>query len=174
MGGNIFSGHYGRRSTKPYLDQLPRVPIGQLPKCKVAGSSSVFIPFDGSVHRVAVMQARVGAMQQYRFICARCGKRCRILYLSTLLACRCCTDARYRSQSESAATRRQRRAYKVLRTAKLDPIDAQQKRLGRHRTTHWRMQQAAERAIEIIVERNDRIMELLSRNQLPTNVKTKA
>jgi hypothetical protein len=175
MAGNIFSGHYGRRSSGRYLDEIPRLLAFQAASnLSKAESCSLFVPVDGVVHRVAVKQVPVGAMNQYRFICKQCGSRCRILYLSPLPGCRRCTGARYRSQSESSATRLQRRAYKILTTVKFDTMDAQQKISGRHWTTHWRMLQAAERAIGIIVERNDRIMGVLSCNQLPTNVKTKA
>jgi hypothetical protein len=175
MAGNIFSGHYGRRSSGSYLDQMPRLLAAQAASslCK-AESCSLFVPFDGLVHHVAVLQVRIGAMNQYRFVCKQCGRRCRILYLSTLPRCRRCTGAHYRSQSESSAARLQRRAYKILKTVKFDSMDAQQKMPGRHWSTHLRALQAAERAIGIIVKRNDRIMALLSRNQLIGNVKTKA
>ncbi|MGH8685535.1 MAG: hypothetical protein ACREUM_09330, partial [Nitrosospira sp.] len=66
-------------------------------------------------------------------------------------------------KSESSATRLQRHAYKILKTTKLDAIDAQQKIAGRHWSTHWRVLEAAERATEIIVERNERIMGLSRR-----------
>lgn len=174
MAGNIFSGHYGRRSSGSYLDQMPRLLAAQAASSlSKAESCSLFVPFDGLVHQVAVMQVRVGAATQYRFVCRQCGSRCRILYLSADPRCRRCTGARYRSQSESSATRLQRRAYKILKAVKLGSMDPQQKMPGRHLSTQCRVPKAAERAVEIIVERNDRIMELLSRNQLPTNLKTK-
>jgi hypothetical protein len=161
MAGNIFSGYYGRRSLKPYLDQLPRVSMGQLSKSMEDGSATVFIRSKGLMHSTRIMRVRIGAVQQYRFICARCGSRCRILYLSAEPSCRSCTGARYRSQSESSVIRLQRRAYKILKTLKFDTLDAKQKKTGRHWSTHLRALQAAERAIGIIVERNDQIMSWL-------------
>jgi hypothetical protein len=171
MAGNIFSGHYGRRCPGPYLDEVPRVFAVEAAGLSFEHKScSLFVPFDGSVHHVAVMQVRVGAIDQYRFICEQCGRRCRVLYLSTVPGCRRCTGARYRSQSESSATRLQRRAYKILKAAKLDPINAQLKIRGRHWTTHWRVLLSAERAIEIIVERNEQIMSWLRRSRSATGL----
>lgn len=170
MAGNIFSGHYGRRSSRSYLDQMPRLLAAQAARSLgKAKSCSLFVPFNGLVHHVAVLQVRVGATNQFRFVCKQCGSRCRILYLSADPRCRRCTGARYRSQSESSATRLQRRAYKVLKTVKLNPIDAQERIPGRHWSTHLPALQAAEHAIGLIVERNDRIMGLLRSHHLPTN-----
>lgn len=166
MAGNIFSGYYGRRSTRAYLDQLPRVVTPRASgKSFVQESCSLFIPFNESLHAVALMRVRVGALNQYRFICEQCGRRCRILYLSTWLGCRHCTGARYRSQSESAASRRQRQAYKILATTKLGPTDFQNKKPRRHWKTHVRMLQEAERAIELIMRRNEQVMSLLRRDR---------
>jgi len=121
MAGNIFSGYYGRRSSRAYVDQLPRVVAPRASgKSFVQESSSLFIPFNELLHAVALMRVRVGALNQYRFICEQCGRRCRILYLSTLLGCRHCSGVRYRSQSDSAANRCRRRAYKILAATKLD------------------------------------------------------
>jgi hypothetical protein len=166
MAGNIFSGHYGRRSSAPYLDELPRVVASQTSRSSFRHeSSSLFVSFNESLHAVALMRVRVGALNQYRFICEQCGRRCRILYLSTLPGCRHCTGARYRSQSESAASRRQRQAYKILATTKLSPTDFQNKKPRRHWKTHLRMLQEAERAIELIMRRNEQVMSLLRRDR---------
>jgi hypothetical protein len=173
--GSIFSGHYGRRGKGPYLDEVPRVFANEAGGINSEHKScSLFVPLDGLVHHVTVLQVRIGAMNQYRFVCKQCGSRCRILYFSADPRCRRCTGAHYRSQSESSATRLQRRAYKILKTVKFDSMDARQKIPGRHWSSHLHALHAAQRAIGIIVERNDRIMGLLHRDQLPTNVKTKA
>lgn len=108
-------------------------------KSFVQESSSLFIPFNESLHVVALTKVRVGALNQYRFICDQCRRRCRILYLSTLLGCRHCTGARYRSQNESSANRCIRQAYKILATTKLDPTNFQNKKPRRHWKTHGRM-----------------------------------
>jgi len=162
MAGNIFSGHYGRRSSAPYLDELPRVVASQTSRSSFRHeSSSLFVSFNESLHPIALMRVRIGATSQYRLICEQCGRRCRILYLRTLLGCRHCTGARYRSQSESSGNRRQRQAYKILATTKLDPTDFQNKMPRRHWKTHVRMLQAVERAIEAIVRRNEQVMNWL-------------
>lgn len=93
MAGNIFSGHYGRRSSAPYLDELPRVVASQTSRSSFRHeSSSLFVSFNESLHPIALMRVRIGATSQYRLICEQCGRRCRILYLRTLLGCRHCTE----------------------------------------------------------------------------------
>jgi hypothetical protein len=162
MAGNSFSGHFGRRSTRPYLEEIPRVYAVQATGLNLSHKPrGVFIPFNGMMHRVAVMQVRVGAMNQCRFICKQCGNRCRILYLGTSAVCRDCNGSRYRTQIESTATRFRHRAYKFLETANLDLIHPENKIPNRHRNTHLRVLEAAERAIEIIMEHNERITSLL-------------
>lgn len=162
MTGNSFSGHFGRRSTRPYLEEIPRIYADQAAGLDLSHRPcSLFVPCNGMVHRVAVMQVRVGAMNQYRFICKQCGSRCRILYLATSAVCRNCNGSRYRTQSESSATRLRRRAYKFLKTAKLDLIYPENKIPHRHWKTHYRVLEATERAVGIIMERNERIMSLL-------------
>lgn len=166
MAGNIFSGYYGRRSTGAYLDQLPRVVAPRISRLSLDQESShLFICFNESLHPVLITRVRVGALNQYHFICDQCRRRCRILYLSTLLSCRHCTGARYRSQSESAASRCQRQAYKILATTKLGPTDFQNKKPRRHWKTHVRMLQEAEHAIELIMRRNEQVMSLLRRDR---------
>lgn len=162
MAGNSFSGHYGRRSLGPYLEEIPRIFAVQTAGLDFSHRPcSLFVPFNGMVHRVAVMHVPVGGIKQYRFICQQCGRRCRILYLTTSTVCRSCNGSRYRTQSESSATRLRRRAYKLLKTAKLDLINPENKMPNRHWKTHYRVLEATERAVGIIMARNERIMSLL-------------
>jgi hypothetical protein len=164
--GNVFSGYYGRRNELPYLDQLPRVLAGEVSRSKFhENSGCMFIPFNGFVHLVAVVRVRVGALNQYRFICEKCGKRCRIVYLVQAPICRPCTKANYRSQSESQKHRIRHKAYKTLERVKLDPTHPRTKIPRRHWKTHWHLLNGAESAIKIIVSHNEKIMSLLRRDK---------
>ena len=166
--GNIFSGHYGRRSSTPYLDQLPRVVAPRASRLGFEKSSRLFIPFNQSLYPVLIMRVRVGAMNQYHFICEQCQRRSRVLYLDNSPVRRRCTRAHYRSQSESATVRHIRQAYKTLATTALDPADFRNKIPGRHWKPHVRMLQAVESAIETIVRRNEQVMSLLRRDRSTT------
>lgn len=162
--GNLFSGHYGRRSRGPYLDQIPRVVVAQVPKFKDGESrSGVFFPFNGLMHPAAVVRIRVGALDQYLFICPECQRCCRILYLIGEPICRYCTGASYRVQSESPGIRMQRKADKFLRSVKLNSDDPQRKIRSRHWVTHQRLIGAAKRAGEIIFGRHEQILSQLHR-----------
>lgn len=118
MAGTIFSGWYGRRSGRPYFDELPRLAAGAY---KHLAPGLLTVIEAGQSYTVRLVRVPSGCMTAPRLICARCNRACRILYYFHGAAC-CyqCTPAIYRTHSESHARRTVRAALKVWRRCKTD------------------------------------------------------
>ncbi|MEZ5617199.1 MAG: hypothetical protein R3E40_02805 [Rhodocyclaceae bacterium] len=120
--GGIFSGWHGRRSSRPYFDELPRIAAHE---CKSHPSGPIFMSAAGRHYTARLIRLWIGFCAAPRFVCATCGRAVRVLYLRGGEGhCYCCTadriGARYRTTSESPTRRAVRRAEKVFRRAKID------------------------------------------------------
>ncbi len=118
MAGTIFSGWYGRRSGRPYFDELPRLAAGEY---KHLAPGLLTVTADAKSYAVRLVRVSSGCMTAPRLICARCGRGCKVLYLRGMASCYRCTGARYRSHSESPMRRAVRRAEMVFRRWKIEP-----------------------------------------------------
>jgi hypothetical protein len=118
--GNWLSGHHGRRSSRPYFDELPRVTAADIDLGNAPAGALVLYIRQGVT--VRLVRVSVGCcIGMLRLVCGKCGRACRALYIANGVAC-CweCTPARYRSHSEAPGRRAVRRAEKVLYAAKVD------------------------------------------------------
>ncbi len=117
--GNVFSGWHGRRSDRPYLDELPRIAIGDFKALPPVGTLAIVA--DGKQYRLQIERVGNGCCHSSRFICSVCHRAVRVLHLSDGQArCPRCTGARYRSTCESSSRRALRKAEAILRQAKTD------------------------------------------------------
>lgn len=117
--GGYFSGWYGRRSSRPYFDELLRITIAD---CKQHQPSLILLPWRGGYVTVRKILAPAGFLANApRLQCARCGRACKLVYVCNGVACcNTCTGARYRTQAESPACRAYRAAMKAFRRWKFD------------------------------------------------------
>lgn len=148
MAGTIFSGWYGRRSGRPYFDELPRLAAGELKHnapCLLTATAG------GKSYTVRLVQIPVGCMSAPRLVCASCNRPCRVLYLRHTACCCRCAGARYRSHSESPMRRAVRRAEKVFRRWKVEPGRKDWKPKWLRWSTHRRLTADAE-AVSPIIE----------------------
>jgi hypothetical protein len=109
--GNVFSGWFGRRSSRPFFDELPRITIAD---CNQNEAGLAYFSCKGQTFTVRKIIVPIGCMAVPRLICARCGRTCRVLYLCGKARCYRCTGARYRTASESPSRRALRRAKKIF------------------------------------------------------------
>lgn len=149
--GTIFSGWYGRRSSKPYFDELPRLAAGDY---KHLEPGLLTIAVAGKSYTVQLVRIPSGCMTRPSFICASCGKHCRALYLHRMACCWRCTGAIYRSYSESPKRRAVRAALKVWKKQKLEPGRKHWKPKWQRWPTYERLEAAAE-AVAHIITAND-------------------
>ncbi len=147
MAGTIFSGWYGRRSGRPFFDELPRLAAGE---CRHLGPGWLTATAAGQTYTVQLVQVRVGCMTVPRLICASCRRPCRVLYLRHTACCCRCAGARYRSHSESPMRRAVRRAEKVWRQCKHDFKRPSAKPKWMRWPTYERLSAAAEKVFPII------------------------
>jgi hypothetical protein len=163
--GSIFSGNFGRRNKRPYLDELERI---HLPR--IVGSSegeiakkcaALIYRHKEEDHYIAVSQARGGCFKAVaRFICPLCERRCTVLYIAKSLSCYRCAG-NYRCQSESPGRRAERRAHKILSNAEFDDKRRNGKISGRRWKTHELIVSKVMEAAEIIFLRHDSVVENL-------------
>jgi hypothetical protein len=151
MAGTIFSGWYGRRSGRPYFDELPRLAAGEY---KHLAPGLLTVTADAKSYAVRLVRVPSGCMTAPRLICARCGRGCKVLYLRGMACCYRCTGARYRSHSESPMRRAVRRAEAVWRQCKHDFKRPEGKPRGMRWPTYERLSAAAD-AVFPIIERDD-------------------
>jgi hypothetical protein len=147
MAGTIFSGWYGRRSGRPFFDELPRLAAGEykhLAPCLLTATVA------GNCYAVRLVQLRVGCMTVPRLICASCRRPCRVLYLRGTACCCRCAGARYRSHSESPMRLAVRRAEKVWRKCKHDFKRPEGKPRWQRWPTYERLSAAADAVWPII------------------------
>lgn len=150
MAGNLFSGWYGRRSGRPYFDELPRIAAGEY---KHLAPGLLTLTAAGQRFTVRLVRVLSGCMTAPRLICARCGRSCRVIYLRGMACCYRCTGAIYRTHSESPARRAVRRAMKIFRR-KLEPGRPAWKPKWQRWATYDRLEAAAD-AVLPIIERDD-------------------
>ncbi len=150
MAGTIFSGWYGRRSSKPYFDELPRLAAGEY---KHLAPGLLILTAAGQSFTVRLVRVSSGCMTAPRLICARCGKACRVLYGLGAARCHVCTPAIYRTHSESPMRRAVRRAKKIFKR-KLEPGRPAWKPKWQRWKTYDRLEAAAD-AVLPIIERDD-------------------
>ena len=150
MAGTIFSGWYGRRSGRPYFDELPRLAAGEL---KRHASGLLTVTAAGNIYTVRLVQIPVGCMTVPRLICSVCRRACKVVYLRGMACCCRCTNARYRSHSESPMRRAVRRAKKIFKR-KLEPGRPAWKPKWQRWATYDRLEAAAD-AVWPIIERDD-------------------
>ncbi|WIM06844.1 MAG: hypothetical protein OHM77_06145 [Candidatus Nitricoxidivorans perseverans] len=163
--GGTFSGWHGRRSSRPYFDELPRLAVGD---CKSHPPGPVFLTAAGRHYTARLIRIPVGFCRVPRLVCATCGRAVRVLYLRAGEGHCCrCTDARYRTTSESPSRRAVRRAEKIWRRAKIDIHRLGGKPKWMRWPTFERLQAAAD-AVWPIIERDDCAgYELLARLDAP-------
>lgn len=150
MAGTIFSGWYGRRSGRPYFDELPRIAAGEY---KHLAPGLLTVIADAKSYAVRLVRIPSGCMTAPRLICARCGRGCKVLYLRGMACCYRCAGARYRSHSESPMRRAVRRAKKIFKR-KLEPGRPAWKPKWQRWATYDRLEAAAD-AVWPIIERDD-------------------
>jgi hypothetical protein len=150
MAGTIFSGWYGRRSGRPYFDELPRLAAGEY---KHLAPGLLIVTAAGQSYTVRLVRVPSGCMTAPRLICARCGKACRVLYGLGAARCHVCTPAIYRTHSESPMRRAVRRANKIFKR-KLEPGRPAWKPKWQRWATYERLEAAAD-AVWPIIERDD-------------------
>ena len=151
MAGTIFSGWYGRRSGRPYYDELPRLAAGE---CRHLGPGWLTAAADGKSYTVQLVHLPVGCMTTPRLICSVCRRACRVVYLRGMACCYRCAGARYRSHSESPMRRAVRRAETVWRKCKHDFKRPSAKPKWMRWATYERLEAAAD-AVWPIIERDD-------------------
>lgn len=117
--GNTFSGWHGRRSSRPYFDELVRISVAD---CKRYPAGDILFSWRGGLVTVRKIIIPVGCIQNApRLQCARCGKACKVLYAASGKACcRLCAGARYRSTSTGATARAYIAGLKSFRRWKFD------------------------------------------------------
>lgn len=147
MAGTIFSGWYGRRSGRPFYDELPRSAAGEY---KHLAPGLLIVTAAGQSYTVRLVLIRVGCMTAPRLICATCRRPCRVLYLRHTACCCRCAGARYRSHSESPMRRAVRRAETVWRQCKHDFKRPSAKPKWMRWPTYERLSAAAEEVFPII------------------------
>lgn len=163
--GSIFSGNYHRRSAVPFLDGLPCISVVDVTRTISATGNCywVYLPIGTTLHQVRVVTIRAGVMDQRRFCCPSCARRCSILYLDEELKCNRCSG-RYRVQSESRGRRTERRAHKILRNINFDDNRCGRRVAGRKMSVHLRLKQLTRWAAEVVFGRHERVTELLRRS----------
>jgi len=172
--GSIFSGNFGRRAKRPYLDELQRI---HLPR--IVGSSqsaiskscvAVVYRHNERDHFIAVTHAHGGCFKAVaRFVCAVCARRCTVLYIASSLSCYRCAG-NYRCQSESPGRRAERRATKILSKAKFDEKRREGKIAWRRWKTHELITSRVREAAMILCGRHDEIIESLQRKKLSRGI----
>lgn len=117
--GNFFSGWHGRRSSRPYFDELLRISVAD---CKRYPQGDILFSWRGGLVTVRKIIIPVGCIPNApRLQCARCGTACKVLYSAAgKTCCRLCAGARYRSTSTGATTRAYIAGLKALRRCKFD------------------------------------------------------
>jgi len=117
--GGYFSGWHGRRSSRPYFDELLRVTIAD---CKQYPPGLILLPWQGGCVAVRKIIAPAGCIADApRLQCARCNRACKLVYISGGVACcNLCAGARYRSTCQSDLVRAYITAMKVFRRWKFD------------------------------------------------------
>ncbi len=153
MAGTLFSGWFGRRSSRPYFDELPRITIAD---CKQNAPGLIFFSWQGQSFAVRKIIAAVGCMNVPRLICVRCNRGCRVLYVLGAARCYQCTPAIYRTHSESLSRRAVRAALKVWRkhVTKIDYT----RPAGKPKWMRWptyKKREAAADAVFHFIERAD-------------------
>ncbi len=149
MTGTIFSGWYGRRSGRPYFDELARLSAGEY---KHLAPGWLTVTVAGQSYTVRLVRVPSGCMTAPRLICAVCHRPCKVLYLRHTACCCRCTGARYRSHSESPMRRAVRRAETIWRKCKHDFKRPSAKPKWMRWPTYERLASAAD-AVWPIIER---------------------
>jgi len=114
--GSPLSGWYGRRSSRPYFDELPRLAIGDV---AAEDRGATWLIWQGSTVRLTRIPQNLGGTA-LRFFCSRCNCTARVIYFAAAPCCYRCTNARYRTHSERPSRRALRAALKVFRRHKVD------------------------------------------------------
>lgn len=159
MAGNLFSGWYGRRSGKPYFDELPRLAAGEY---RHHAPGLLILNTAGQSYTVRLVRVPSGCMTAPRLICARCGRSCRVVYLRTVACCYRCTGAIYRTHSESPARRAVRRAKKIFKR-KLEPGRKYWKPKWQRWATYDKLEAAADAVLPIIERGDNAISDAIAR-----------
>lgn len=149
MAGTIYSGWYGRRSSRPYFDELPRLAAGEY---KHLAPGLLIVTSAGQSYTVRLVRVPSGCMTAPRLICARCGKACRVLYGLGAARCHVCTPAIYRTHSESPMRRAVRRAEKIFKQVRIEQGRHGWKPKWMRWATYDRLHDAAD-AVSPIIER---------------------
>lgn len=143
--GNFMSGWYGRRSARPFFDELPRIAIGDIP---AEDAGATWLLWQGAA--VRIVRVPQGFGQVARLICSRCDRTCTVIYFAGAPCCYRCTGARYRSHSESPGRRALRRAKRIFRRCKIEPGRKEWKPKWMRWPTYRRLTAEAEAAFPII------------------------
>lgn len=116
--GGTFSGWHGRRSNRPYFNELPRLAVGAV---KGHPSGLLFLTAPEKHYTARLIRLPVGCCYSPMLVCATCGRAVRVLYLRAGGGrCYQCAGARYRTTSESLTRRAVRRAEKIFSRCPID------------------------------------------------------
>ena len=164
MGGYL-SGWHGRRSSRPFFDELLRITIVD---CKQYPPGLILLPWQGgyvTVRKIIVPSGFLAVAA--RLQCASCGRACKVLYLHRAACCYRCAGARYRTQSESPSRRAYRTALKTLRRAKIEPGRKKWKPKWMRWPTYCRLTAEAEAVFPIVVRAENAPYALLAKLDAP-------
>lgn len=167
--GGILSGWHGRRSSRPYFDELPRLAIGE---CKGVSTGPLFLTAVGNHYTARLIRLPVGCCHAPRFVCATCGRAVRVLYLFAgkghcYLCAAAGVGARYRTTSESPTRRAVRRAEKAFRRFKIDIHRPEGKPKWMRWATYRRLTAEVDAVMPIIERDHLAPFELLARVDAP-------
>ena len=145
--GNCLSGWYGRRSSRPYFDELPRLAVSEV---KPFSPGLLAISTGGQSYRLKAIRIPIGCMTVPRFVCPACHRAVKVVYIGFRACCYRCTGARYRTQSESPSRRAVRRAERIFRRCKVESGRKEGKPKWQRWPTYERLSAEAERVFPII------------------------
>ena len=145
--GNCHSGWHGRRSARPFFDELPRLAVSEVKPFTVG---DLTLSTGGQSYWLKAIWITVGCMTVPRFVCPACHRAVKVVYIGFGACCYRCTGARYRTQSESPGRRAVRRALRIFRRCKVEPGRKAWKPKWQRWPTYERLSAEAERVFPII------------------------
>ncbi len=164
--GNFLSGWYGRRSSRPYFEELARLAVGDVAPADAPASALVLLLWGGVSIRLEYVP--IGCMKAVpRLLCPRCNRLVRVLYFSGAPSCYRCCNARYRSHSEAPGLRAVRRARRIFMRPKVDYSRPGSKPRWMRWKTFERLEQAAEAVWPTILRDEMATYDLLARIDAP-------
>lgn len=181
--GSVFSGRYGRRSTRATVADCLALDVRLLGRKSLLAVGSCFTVSwtqRGETLDSVSVTVEVGRLilagaygrdrvrlkstacgfggRRWWLLCPRCGQRCCLLYQAGGWACRVCLRLAYPVQREGRYDRAERRGWRIIRRAEYDLGRKYGKPKWQRWRTFWRLFNDAETAAEHIDMRLVRMM----------------